>query len=653
MKKHNLFLSVLLVPAVILQAGNTCTTGGGPGSVTLNASVTGISTYSYTTPTFLTLAVSAVSGGGVFSANSSLGGWCSNPTLLVPGGGTNPTGSTTGPEDPKNPTGVATYSPAESYLITTQSAENGYPGFTWNATLNGGAGGQTTTQLTLQQEWSAVNWILNNPKGVSKETPTSSDIQGAIWQLLHPEIPIGFVTATTISPTALLTASSWALYQDALNNGLSFTPTTGQYVAVLLTPTAAGGTGNPQSYQALIVPVQIACTATGSATLTKSANVTSANSFQLVTYTYTIRNTGSTTLQNIVVVDDNGTPNYPEDDVTITAPAGTTIAPGASYTLTSSVYLPISLFYQSGEQAAFDTLIPQVVPVPAGSPKGTLPSLLLTYLIDSDVTDNTYGTGASAGWAGVGGHTFAELTQGYATFALTNSRGSEVSEFTVGYLQNVGVSANVPSGYAAGLDGKPSVGGTNYIYYLDSTLADDLNDNQINGDTVNSPVAGTPNWVTTAGYKVLVNEGIFGICGIGGAQVEKNYLAATETAFGGSGRCGGNGSHSATYTPSFVGSTVSSTAWLMAQVCGCTTTVTAKACLNVKLNGCAQPTCYSASSHQCQNEVCHCTCAHCQKNDHAHCDHLGCTDSSCHKAGCTHNTIQCNPWGQGVKTYCF
>ena len=90
-----------------------------------------------------------------------------------------------------------------------------------------------------------------------------------------------------------------------------------------------------------------------------------------------------------------------------------------------------------------------MVPVASGSPAGTLPSLLLTYLIDTDVTDNTYGTGSSAGWAGNGGHTFAEIEAGYAEFALYNSKGAAVSDFDVNYLKNEGVSTSLPSGYGS------------------------------------------------------------------------------------------------------------------------------------------------------------------------------------------------------------
>src|SRR5436190_389015 len=45
-------------------------------------------------------------------------------------------------------------------------------------------------------------------------------------------------------------------------------------------------------------------------TLVKSANVQITGPYQPVTYTYTVTNTGGTTLTNIVVTDDNGTPNF-------------------------------------------------------------------------------------------------------------------------------------------------------------------------------------------------------------------------------------------------------------------------------------------------------------------------------------------------------
>ena len=260
--------------------------------------------------------------------------------------------------------------------------------------------------ISLVEEWNAVNWILNNPAGSSGESPTATDTQAAIWQILHTDIGINWVTTTGVAGSALTPASA-ALYLDALQN-TNFVPGAGSVVAVLMVPTTPAGATNP--YQGFIVPVPLTCTSTGSVSFTKTASATSVAAFKTITYTYTVKNTGTTTLGNIVITDDNGTPSYTEDDVQIPVPG--TLAPGATYSVKSTVYLPISLFYQSGNSASYDTLIPQIPASPANA-------LLLTYLIDSDVTDNTYGTGASAGWANVGGHTFSGELSNYAEFGFT------------------------------------------------------------------------------------------------------------------------------------------------------------------------------------------------------------------------------------------
>ncbi len=646
MKKYSNLLSVLLVPAMILQAGSTCTGGSGAGGttapvLTLPGSVKGIQSY---TPTTFNFVVTTGAASGLLAQGTSYSGvWCTNSFGVEPGGGVNPNGSTTIPSsvDPNNPTGIATYTPVNSYTISgAGSANYGEPGLVY---------GSTTASQSLATEWSEVNWVLNNPAFLGHPVATA-DEQAVIWQLLHPDAQYGYVVAPGTTGDAL------ALYQAAIANGSNYFPGVGGVVAVLMAPTTPSGS---PTYQGFIIPIPIPCSATGSATLTKTVNVgaAGANAFQLVTYTYTIKNTGSTTLSNLSIVDDNGTPTYTGDDVTISIPSTTTLAPGASYSVTSTVYLPISLFYQSGTEAAFDTLIPQVIPGTSGG----MPFLELTYLIDSDVSDNTYGTGASAGWAGNGGHTFDELEAGYAQFALYNPKGTLVSTIVANYLKG---GASTTSGYAA--NDTASFAGS-YIG-VDSTLADNLNNFPVANDTVNSPKAGSANWEVNSAYKVYVYSGIFGLTGLsnfGSAVVQKDYLAATETGY--SGKCGS--ARSATYTPSVYGAVVNSTAYFTAQVCGCSTVVCAKACLSVKLCGATQPTCNNPSGHQCQNPVhcsctcaqcqagnhgsctaakkctppvCTCTCPQCKAGNHASCSHVGCTDPTCHANNCHHNTVICS-----------
>jgi hypothetical protein len=402
----------------------------------------------------------------------------------------------------------------------------------------------------------------------------------------------------------------------------------GQYAAVILVPDPQSVTGSPQPYQGMLVPVIVnsgGCTGTSSATLTKTASVYTANAFQAVTYTYVVKNTGTTTLTNVVVTDDNGTPGYTQDDFTVGTVA--TLAPSDSVTFKATVYLPIRLFAQIGGNAIWDTLIPQVPATPANS-------LLLTYLIDNDVTDNTYGTGASAEWKAVGGHKLSDLVGNYAEFEFRDAKGNVVSEFQADYLS---ASGKFPSGYgSAGFHGNMIYGGTKYIDYITSTLSENLNGNPMfYGDTVNSPV-GADNWESTAGYKVPVDNGIFGFFGMGSATVETNYVGAT--TFGNVVTnpwfwwyCQKNFS----YNPQVVTSRIVSTAYLCASVLNCCTVVHAKASVCVTLNGCPPPTCSQSYMHKCQHQdECRCPCANCQSGNHSKCTQHNCSDPRCGDQGC-------------------
>jgi hypothetical protein len=663
-KKYNYFFSALLLPAIVLQAGSstttTCTGGTGGSTPTINlptGPVTGTQTINGAMGTLYNFNVTSASA-GVFTHGANYPAYCSNTNGSIP-------------------QTSQTYTAYNTYQLPTKVPSGGNivnlgsPGYMYNFVPSTGVGSYSTTKfLSLSEEWAAVNWIINNPHGVSSESPDATDIQAAIWQLLNsPQLQ-------SAQMPAIVNANSWQLYQDAITNAIPangplFSPVSGQLVAVLLYPTSS------TAVQGVIVPFPIPCTATGSATLTKTSSVSSsgANAFQLVTYTYTVKNTGSTTLGNINIVDDNGTPNYPEDDYTVPVPANTTITPGNSYSISTQVYLPISLFYQSGTEAAFDTLIPQAVPATATAGA----SLQLTYLIDTDVTDNSYGANASAGWAGNGGHSFADLEAGYAEFAFYNAYGTTMADFNVNYLKPVKATTAIPTGYGStpGTIYAPTSLNTNYISYLTSTLEDDLNDTPAyNGDTTSSPVAGSPNWIFTAGYKVLVSNAIFGMFNSSfSVAVKKNYLAATETGF--SGKCGSP--RPITYTPTVYGSSITSTAWLCANVCGCSTVVHAKACLTVKMCGSSHPTCNNPGTHICQNPVhcpctcaqctagnhgactakvkctppvCSCTCPQCQAGNHASCSKVGCTDPTCHANNCNHNTVRCTIASKPV-TYCW
>ncbi len=95
-----------------------------------------------------------------------------------------------------------------------------------------------------------MNWILNNPVGVSGETPSTLDTQAAIWQLLLPNQGFAYLLEANV------TTNAWTLYKDAITYGLNFVPTTGQVVAVLMVPTTPAGS---PTYQGLIIPIPLPC----------------------------------------------------------------------------------------------------------------------------------------------------------------------------------------------------------------------------------------------------------------------------------------------------------------------------------------------------------------------------------------------------------
>src|SRR6185503_5309075 len=131
--------------------------------------------------------------------------------------------------------------------------------------------------------------------------------------------------------------------------------------------------------------------------LVKSASPTIAQPYQPVTYTYLVKNTGGTSFDkaDIVLVDDNGTPNYAGDDFKPTYVSGDNgnmmLDPLEVWTYSATVIPPVIL-------QATNTTTGQ--PIPAGAVIVTEDvgnAYKVTYLQDFGINDNTYGTG-SVGW---------------------------------------------------------------------------------------------------------------------------------------------------------------------------------------------------------------------------------------------------------------
>lgn len=345
--------------------------------------------------------------------------------------------------------------------------------------------GLTQTQLN------EINWLINFPTGATNEVAsTVNDVQQAIWTIVGtPETP---------------TTNSAQLVTDAENNGASFVPVASQLVGITLSP------GVTSAYQ----PILVVATVPGSTnsnspepsiTLTKTANVTKAKCFQQVTYSYTVTNNGNVTVNNITVVDDNGTPSYLGDDVNVGSIAS--LAPGASVTLTAKLYLPIT--EQATDwwgQTQKCTLITK---------QKSNGNICVTLVQDPNSIDNTYGSNSAKGW-GNAGHSFDSiLASNAAEFQFFDGQGNMVLDFTADYLSP---NSRCPSGYGtSGVERNyPVSGDCSKVVNVETSLSDNLNQgSNYSRCTKNSPVWQDGNWNFQCGYTVEIDKSVFGRNGFG------------------------------------------------------------------------------------------------------------------------------------------
>jgi hypothetical protein len=258
--------------------------------------------------------------------------------------------------------------------------------------------------------------------------------------------------------------------------------------------------------------------------LFKSANSSFVLPGGTVTYSYVVTNTGSLTITNITVVDDNGTPGYTNDDFTVGTIAS--LAPGAFQTFTKTVLLPQQLCETiNGTNVTVGSVITTVLP--SGD--------IQVAFIQSLVNDNRYGTNAT-GWAG--GHKFNDLVgSDKAEFVFTDSTGKTNLNVFLDYISAAvsnkfpsGVS-NYPSGYGTlgvtGGDGSVISGGASNVLSATTSFTDDLNKYPV-GFLVNSPketapLSGVstvaPGWNYNDSYTIVVSKKAFGTNGFGGAAV--------------------------------------------------------------------------------------------------------------------------------------
>ncbi|MBK9362042.1 MAG: carboxypeptidase regulatory-like domain-containing protein [Rubrivivax sp.] len=289
-----------------------------------------------------------------------------------------------------------------------------------------------------------------------------------------------------------------------------------------------------------------------------------------VTFTYSVKNTGGLALANIVVTDDNATPDNSADDFAPTAVLG---ANGKNVgDLDGDSLLDTTEIWKYSA-----TVIPPVnmtVTVEAGATPiaagqliyTTLPTgdIRVTYLQNNNFNDNTYGTGSDAGWAAIGKtHKFGDLTgSDKAGFEVKSSDGTVLFKFYQDYITSSSTNLDGYGSYSgyqslgySGGDGSLVTGGTlnaqagTLLKDFDSTLETNLNQpgSANNGTaytamTVNSPV-GDANWNVVNGYSFVIDKAAFTSSGktFGGVTIFDQHNSPAKT--------GGSNS----YVPDIVG----------------------------------------------------------------------------------------------------
>ncbi len=250
----------------------------------------------------------------------------------------------------------------------------------------------------------------------------------------------------------------------------------------------------------------------------KTAAVVSAKPFVPVTYTYVVTNCGGTTLNNIVVTDDQGTPSI-ADDVVIGMIAS--LPPAGSQTFTKNLIPPV-VICSTNTSVASGKIITTI------QPNGNVRA---TFIQAFNVNDNTYGTGSDAGWTAIGKtHKFNDLVgSDKAVWQFKNGNGQVVMQFGQDYIGVTNVSATFPAGYASlglGGDGGLVTGSASSLVYASSSLAENLNKppfvNNLAQYTVNSPNANN-DWESNMIYTVEITAGTFGASGFGSVSIVSQH----------------------------------------------------------------------------------------------------------------------------------
>jgi hypothetical protein len=378
--------------------------------------------------------------------------------------------------------------------------------------------GYLTVELT-DEGFTTASTIT--PNVIGRMFGTSGSVTEVIWSDSGNG---AFGETTQVASVGPLTPDGTGKVSGSGNGGFTGAVTPYSLTeGVILTNNAAGGAS-------IDAAAPSTSTSSPSLQLIKTASPANAAVGQPVTYSYAVTNTGNVEIDNINIVDDNGTPGDTSDDYYVNA-APFNLAAGQGTAFAVSHISEPTCMQVSGSNVFTGTLTVNVLPTG---------DVEVIFNQSQNNNDNRYGTGATAATGWKNGHKFSDLTgSDEATFLFTDGNGKSVLEFQADYITAAtstkfgdGVPITYPSGYGTlgplGGDGKMLIGSSSNVLSVHTTLSDTLNQSPtFYGFIVNSPPETSPNssistppgWNYTDGYDVIVSKNAFGAAGFGGVTI--------------------------------------------------------------------------------------------------------------------------------------
>jgi hypothetical protein len=283
----------------------------------------------------------------------------------------------------------------------------------------------------------------------------------------------------------------------------------------------------------------------------KTVDRSSVKPFERVTYTYRVTAPGGAGATDIVLVDDNATPDYQDDDfqplfVGGDADHDNVLDANETWEYKASVFPTVVMeqIVNGAAQPAGTQILEYVDSLGQVIVDGTQAGdLRATFITSENVNDNRYQeSGNPRTWNRT--HKFSDLLgSDNAEFQFTNRNGDVVLDFKIDYLAIV---PTAPSGYAtAGVkdydksDGKMIIGNAASVLATSTSLSNNLNSKNAQGNlvfntaqvTVNSPTEPNPNWEYRMIYSATVDDAAFGASGFGSFAISSVHNSPSKNGY--------------------------------------------------------------------------------------------------------------------------